>query len=308
MNRRFQPWQLAALVVILCAGAVWLAHWWRASRHIDATALVECLPRDRSMLVYIDVNALRRSGLLDLVAGSSAVEDKDYRTFVDQTGFDYRSDLDAVAAGFNNGDVYLALRGRFDWKQLAKYARDQKGKCLNAVCDMPASTPDRHISFYPLESDVLALAVTRQDRNVTMIGLSRWPNPPQLPPEPVWISAPSFAFSDVNNLPAGTHAFLSPLAQAQSIVFAIGPDGNRLQIRLEVACANPESAADVAAQLTTTTRLLKKMLERDHMTPNAGDLSGVLVAGTFQQKDQRVVGTWPVERAFVEALATGKAQ
>jgi hypothetical protein len=50
------------------------------------------------------------------------------------------------------------------------------------------------------------------------------------------------------------------------------------------------------------------MLERDHMTPNSGDWSGVLVAGNFQQKDQRVVGTWPVERAFVEALAAGKLQ
>jgi hypothetical protein len=308
MKRRFQPWQLAALVIILCAGAVWLAHRWRASRHIDATSLVECLPRDRSTLVYIDVDALRRNGLLDLVAGSSAAEVPEYRRFVDQTGFDYRTDLDAVAAGFNGGDVYLALRGRFDWRQLAKYARDQRGKCLNVICDMPASTPDRHISFYPLESDVLALAVTRQDRNVTMIGPSRWPNPPQLPPEPVWISAPSFAFTDVNNLPAGLKAFVSPLAQAQKAVFAIGPDGNRLQIRLEVACANPGSAANVAAQLTETTGLLKKMLERDHMTPSAGDLSGVLVAGTFQQKDQRVVGTWPVERAFVEALATGKSQ
>jgi hypothetical protein len=308
MKRRFQPWHLAALVLILCTGAVWLAHRWRASRRMDATALVECLPRDRSTHVYIDVDALRRGGLLDLVAGSSAAEEPDYRRFVDQTGFDYRTDLDAVAAGFTGGDVYLALRGRFDWKHLAKYARDQRGKCVNVTCDMPASTPDRHISFYPLESNVLALAVTRLDRDVTMIGPSQWPHPPQLPPEPVWISAPSFAFTDVNNLPAGTHAFLSPLAQAQNIVFAIGPDGNRLQIRLDVACANPESAAALAAQLTSTTAYLKKMLERDHKTPNAGDLSGVLVAGAFQQKDQRVVGTWPVERAFVEALATGKTQ
>jgi len=308
MKRRFQPWQLAALVIILCAGAVGLAHWWRASRHIDATALVECLPRDRSTHVYIDVEALRRNGLLDLVAGSSAVEAPDYRQFVDQTGFNYRTDLDAVAAGFTGGDVYLALRGRFDWKQLAKYARGQGGKCLNAICEMPASTPDRHISFYPLKYDVLALAVTRQDRSVTMIGPGQSSNPPQLSPEPVWISMPSFAFSDVNNFPAGTHAFLSPLAQAQNIVFAIGPEGNRLQIRLDAACANPESAAALAAQMTATTAYLKKMLERDHMTPNAGDLSGVLVAGAFQQKDQRVVGTWPVERSFVEALATGKAQ
>jgi hypothetical protein len=308
MTRRFQPWQLAALVIVLCASAVGLAHWWRASRRIDAAGLVECLPRDRSTHVYIDVEALRRNGILDLVAGSQAEEAPDYRHFVEQTSFDYRTDLDAVAAAFMNGDVYLALRGRFDWRQLAKYARDQGGKCLNAICDMPASTPDRHISFYPLKSDILALAVTRQERGVTMIGPSQWTHPPQLPPEPVWISAPSFAFSDVNNLPAGTHAFLSPLAQAQNIVFAIGPEGNRLQIRLEVTCLNAESAAALANQLTATTGLLKNMLERDHKTPNAADWSGVLVAGTFQQKDQRVVGTWPVERAFVEALSAGKLQ
>src|SRR5580658_5084851 len=171
MRRRLQPWHLAALVIIVCAGAVWLAHWWRSSLRIDPAGLVECLPRDRSTHVYIDVDALRRAGLLELVAGSSAAEEKDYRTFVEQTGFDYRVDLDAVAAAFMSGDVYLTMRGRFDWKQLAKYARDQKGKCLNAVCDMPASTPDRHISFYPLKSDVLALAVTREERGVTMIGL-----------------------------------------------------------------------------------------------------------------------------------------
>ncbi len=43
-----------------------------------------------------------------------------------------------------------------------------------------------------------------------MIGPNQWQTPPQLPPEPVWISAPAFAFSDVKNLPAGTHSFPEP--------------------------------------------------------------------------------------------------
>jgi hypothetical protein len=258
--------------------------------------------------VYIDVEALRRSGILELVAGSKAAEDSDYRAFVQESGFDYRIDLDSVAAAFLHGNEYFALRGRFDWKLLSKYAQDHGGKCLNAVCQMPATSPRRFISFYPLKSDILALAVSTEERGVDMIGPNQWRNPPQLPPEPVWISAPSFAFTDVKDLPAGSQSFLSPLAQAQRVMFAVGPEGNRLQIRLEVACANAEGAAVLAKKLTDTTELLKKMLARDHMTANPADLSGVLTAGNFQQKDQHVTGTWPVERSFVEALTGGKIQ
>ncbi len=308
MKRGLQPWQLATMVVALCGVVLWFAHWRRSSRNFDAAALVECLPPDQATHVYIDVDALRRSGILNLVAGSRAAEEPDYRRFVEQTGFDYRTDLDAVAAAFLHGNVYFALRCRFDWRQLSKYAREQGGACQNTVCNMPASTPDRFISFYPLKSDILAMAVSTEARGVSMVGPSQWHNPPQMPPEPVWISAPSFAFNDVKALPEGTHSFLSPLAQAQRITFAVGPQGDRLQIRLEVACANPEGAAALADQLNKTTELLKKMLERQHMTPNPRDLSGVLVAGNFQQQNQRVLGTWPVERGFIEALAAGSVQ
>jgi hypothetical protein len=64
----------------------------------------------------------------------------------------------------------------------------------------------------------------------------------------------------------------------------------------------------MAAQLTKTTELLKNMLQREHMTPNPFDLSGVLVAGNFEQRDKSVVGKWPIERGFVEALAAGQVQ
>jgi hypothetical protein len=308
MQHRFQPWHVALFVILLCGGAVYLAHWRRSARHYDAAGLVECLPPDRSTHVYLDVDALRRSGILDLLAGSKASEEPAYRAFVDQTGFDYRTDLDAAALAFLNGNEYMVLRGRFDWKQLSKYAKNNGGKCLNTTCEMPASTPDRHISFYPLTSDVLALAVSKEERGVVMIGPNQWSTRPQLPPEPVWISAPAFAFSDVKGLPDGTHSFLSPLAQAQHITFAIGPEGNRLQIRLAVACTDRGTAAALASQLTNATDLLRKMLERQHVTPNPMDLSGVLTAGSFQQQDQQVTGTWPVERGFLAALANGKIQ
>jgi hypothetical protein len=92
------------------------------------------------------------------------------------------------------------------------------------------------------------------------------------------------------------------------VTFAVGQQGERLQVRLEVLCNSAESAAGLVKQLTSTTDLLKNMLARDHLTPNPQDLSGVLTAGTFQQQDARVAGVWPIERGFVEALASGKVQ
>ncbi len=308
MRFRFQPWQLALLVVALCAAAVGVEQWRRSRHPYGAAELIQCLPPDATAHVYIDVSTLRRSGLLDLLAGSKAVEEADYRQFVEQTGFDYRTDLDSIAAAFLRSSVYFTLRGRFGWKRLSDYARAQGGQCRNGVCRMPGSRPERNISFYPLTPDVLAFSVSAEERGVNVISPGQWKKPPVLPPEPVWISAPSFAFSDVSSFPTGTHAFLSPLAQAQRVIFAVGQQGERLQVRLEVLCNSAEAAAELVKQLTSTTDLLKSMLARDHLTPNPRDLSGVLTAGTFRQQDARVAGVWPIERGFVAALASGQVQ
>ncbi len=308
MRFRFQPWQLALLVVLFCGAVVSGVRWRLASKPYNAAGLLAVLPSDGATLVYIDAGALRQSGILDLLAGSRATEEPDYRRFVEQTGFDYRSDLDAVAAAFTNGDAYITLKGRFQWKLLSGYARSQGGECRYTTCTMAASASERHISFYPLKSDVIALAVSNQPKGVDMIGPSRPSTPPPLPPEPVWISVPSSVFSRPDGFPTGTRAFLSPLAQARDITFAMGPKGDRLQLRLEVGCASPDMAAEMARQFNSTTDLLKKMLDRDHLTANASDLSGLLVAGSFEQHDARVIGTWPVERGLVTSLASGQVQ
>ena len=281
--------------------------WWYTSRSFSNQQLIQSLPQARATHVFIDVDGLRRSGVLDLIAGSKSAEDPDYKTFVEQTGLDYRTDLDAVAAAFSEGNTYLALRGHFVWKKLATYAQSHGGKCEGAGCSMPASRNGYFISFLPLRSTVLAMAVSTDEHGVSMIGLQEWRKPPRLPSEPVWISVPSYSLSDTN-VGAGTHAFLEPLSAAQDVTFAVGTAPKGFQLRLEAVCATPEIAELMTRRLSASTDLLKKMLDREHMNPNANDLSGVLTSGTFSQQNERVTGNWPIDRSFLESLANGKVQ
>ena len=118
MRLRFQPWQLALLVVIVCAASVAGVYLYRTRGGSNPSDLVSYLPTSNATVVYVDVDALRRSGILKMITGSKAAEELEYRQFVDATLFDYREDLDSVAAAFKDGQVFLVLKGRFHWKNL----------------------------------------------------------------------------------------------------------------------------------------------------------------------------------------------
>ncbi len=229
---------------------------------------------------------------------------------MDESGFDYRTDLDDVAVGFHDGDEAFAVQGRFHWDRLSKYAIAHGGQCQDNLCSMPASQPGRTISFYPMRAGVLALAVSRDPRAADTIAPGAWKDPPPLPASAVWVSAPPFIFSDPNSLPTGTRSFLSPLAQARGTIFTLGPGqaAKSFDLRMIVDCATPEDAASLVTQLSKATDILKKMLDRDKMKPNPADLSGVLVAGRFEAKQSLVTGQWTIDRSFLESLVGGKIE
>jgi hypothetical protein len=286
----------------LCATAIALLKWRESFTPYEGSRLLLSLPLDQAVKLYIDADALRAAKLLGSVAGSPASEEPDYRRFVEETGFDYRNDLNAAAASFLNGDAYMAVRGRFDWKRLSEYARAQRGQCSGSFCSMPASRPNRYISFYPLRPNVLALAVAADERGAARVmpprGDRKTPDP--VPAAPVWISAPGSAFRDLSGLPDGSH-ILSPLADAQEASFSLHDGG----VHLDASCASPEIAASVVVRFTATTDLLRKMLERDKLAPSPADLSGVLVAGRFETRASHAIGTWPLQKEFIESLLGG---
>jgi len=268
--------------------------------------LVAYLPTDNATVVYIDAGALRRSGILNMIAGSKAAEELEYQQFVDQTMFDYRQDLDAVAVAFKNGQMFLAARGNFHWKNLMDYAARQGGSCHNSFCTAPSSRPSRRISFYPLKNNLMALAISSDDFGAYSIERQPVKLAVDAPNQPLWMLVPAVALKDTNALPAGTKPYASALQNAEQILFTVGPDSDHLQLSLQVTCRDATSASKLLVDLQNTTTTLRNWIAREHQQANPADLSGVLVSGTFRRDDRKVFGQWPIPRAFVDSL-TGEA-
>ncbi len=316
MPSKMKPWQLGVALALLCAVAVGVLEWRSKLETRDPARLLNMLPLDGAVKVYVDVATLRASGVLDQLAGKNVSEDPDYRAFAQQIGFEYRTDLDAMAVAFLNQSVYAAVRGRFDWSKLSGYATAQKGQCTKEVCSLPASEPNRIISFDLLRPDVLAWAVSYEPLAVAKIGFGKNSGLAggSVPGASVlWISAPGKAFQNADNAPSGTRAFFAPLSATQDATFSLQPASSgmnkdkpdKFEIHMEATCASADTATALAGVLTKTTDLLRTLFAQDKTAPDAGSLSAVLISGRFEPRATKVRGTWPMDRRVIDALLAG---
>ena len=290
---------IAAAVVLLSATVYVVFHDRGPSSPAELAAY---LPDKEGTLLYGDVEAMRKSGIWTVLAGSKPTEDPDYKDFVQQTGFDYRHDLDAVAATFRSDQTFFVIRGHFDWDKLVAYARKRGGSCKDSYCVTDGSKPTRRISFHKLRSNLMALAVSPDDMAAYQIARNASKVNPFSPDAPVWALVPSAVLKEADSLPAGTQAFALALEKADRAIFSLSPDGDHMKVVVSVTCKNADAASNLLVQLESTTNLLRRMLARENRTANPQDLSGVLVAGTFRRDDRKVYGEWPLQRAFVESI------
>src|SRR4051794_20142685 len=151
--------------------------------------MLKRMPANDSLVVYIDFAALRRGGILQMLDGSKVGEDPEYRTFVQKTDFDYKNDLDAAMVAFGRDHKYMLLKGRFDWKALNSYVRGAAGTCNNTFCRMTGSAPEKHISFFPLKRDMMALAVSTDEMAAEDLTVATRPDR-EIPDAPIWLSIP----------------------------------------------------------------------------------------------------------------------
>jgi hypothetical protein len=297
---------VVAGIAAVCGASVGGVAWYR-SRAVATASLLRRMPLEDALVAYIDFAELRRAGILQLLDGSKAGEDPEYQHFVRQTQFDYKRDLDSALVAFAPTGRFLLVQGRFDWKSLHAYVESQDGTCFNSLCRMGGSTPERHISFFPVRSNLMALAVSPDQMAALRLQSVVSGPDPQIPAAPAWLSLPASMLKSGDSLPAGTRMFAAGMEQAEAVILAFAPEGRGLAARLDVRCRDDRVAADLASQLTRTTSLLRETMEREHQRPSPADLSGVLSAGVFRNEGRRVLGYWPIEPAFVQNVLGGTA-
>jgi hypothetical protein len=291
-----------AALCLLAAGGV---AWFRA-RALRPASLIARLPRRDALIAYIDVQALRRAGILQLLDGSATGQDPDYRSFVERTRFDYARDLGVAVAAFAPGGKFLLLKGSFDWKSLDAYVRSQNGGCDDSLCRMTGSAPDRLISFFPLHSNLMALAVSQDDSAALRMSTPAPAEQMEIPAAPVWVSIPVSALKSADSIPAGARPFAEAMGQADSIMLAFGPEGGNVAATLDIRCKKAGDAVEIASRLISATGLLRDAMTKENQQPDPAGLSGMLAAGTFRAEGTRVTGRWPIGKAFLQAVLGGK--
>jgi len=299
VRHRLPPWLVLFLLAGVCGGIIFGVAAWRAHSE-SVEKLMTRLPGNDATVVYIDVAALRRAHVLDAFTAPAAMQEPEYRAFVNQTGFDYARDLDMALVSFSRDGTYFLLRGRFDWPFLKDYVQNKGGTCYNTFCRAQGSTPERMISFFPIGKNLMALAVSK-DQYAAYAMQERRPARQFTPPnEPVWSLIPGDALKETGSLPAAARIFARALGNASQILVSAGPEGDHIELRLDVTCRSADDAAALTADLRQATAELKQQAVKQ--PPGPGDIAGVLIAGAFDQKDLHVLGRWPIERSFLQAL------
>jgi UDP-N-acetylmuramate-alanine ligase len=91
---------------------------------------------------------------------------------------------------------------------------------------------------------------------------------------------------------------LSALTTADRVVITFGPGTQGIEATLEATCRTQDDARVLASQLSSMTAMLKK---------NASDneVAATLAAGSFDQRDRRVTGKWPLRKSLLDVLTNG---
>ena len=181
---------VAILAVLLALVGVYALHSLRSHRAEPASTpsapvvatpahtsdVLSLLPSGAPVLAFADVATLRASPFAaDLQALEPAPdEDKDYRDFVRETGFDYSRDLDRFALDawidankrLPNGAPRVSLiavaDGKFDRAKISAYALRSGGKATRHgdidVYEVPSNIPGEKLTFAFLSATRIALA------------------------------------------------------------------------------------------------------------------------------------------------------
>ncbi|MCP5117428.1 MAG: hypothetical protein GY953_41920, partial [bacterium] len=268
MRVRFRPWHLATLVVVLCLAGLAGLELLRIRDNSSPAQLIRRLPSGDAAVFYVDVAALRRDGLLDLLERAPVDEEVEYRDFVADTGFDYTRDLDSALIAVYASETFLLLKGRFDWGQLVDYAESGAGICYNGFCRIQGSTPERRVSFFAISPVVMGMAVGSDSYAASSLGVSEQPEVKGFPQTPLWLMMSGTTLKRARWLPSGTRSYVSAMEDAGRVTLALAPAGSDFEAQLRVDCESEAHAENIAGQWGGVTDMLRSLIRREHKKPN----------------------------------------
>ncbi|HEY6386494.1 MAG TPA: hypothetical protein VIX91_12510 [Candidatus Acidoferrum sp.] len=165
MNKRRTAATIVA-VLVLAALVLYGYQQWSGSGSSSRSELLALMPADASVVLFIDLDALRQSPFLaELYKWAPPPKaDADYAQFLQSTGFNYESDLNRASIALvkrgQDSTLFAVADGRFDRKKIAAYASQtgtlgtRDGKEIFSV---PVAGGSRRITFTFLRNNRIAL-------------------------------------------------------------------------------------------------------------------------------------------------------
>jgi hypothetical protein len=305
LRAQSRHWLILGTLAVAVAAALWGIDFYRHRFVRSDRDLFRFLPQGDATTFYVNVSALRRAGVLQLFAGTKAAEEGDYRDFVRETELDYTKDIDAIAGAAESGQVFLLLRGRFDWNKLRAYAAAHGGECARSLCAAPASKTGRWVSFVAIQPDVMGLALSGDRAAAQAVRRPANAALAPIPARPLWARISKSVLKNPAELPIAVRLFAISVEFANPVVLSLRPadeHGEEFKLELDAQCASPAMAETIRKQLEIDTNMIRLELRREHARPNAADLTGLLTEGAFQVVDKQVVATWPVRKELLKSL------
>lgn len=293
---------LLALGLGLVAVAIGVSVVFVTGRTTPLDKLLLRLPREGRVLAEFDLATLRLAGVWK--DNPLAVEG-DYKQFVAATGFNYHQDLNTVLLTYGAREAHLLLRGKFDFSKFKSYAEQNGGKCDGAVCRIKGTTPGVTVGFARIDRLTMAVASsTNPDAVLSLLEDPRVPVPLRRPAEPVWFLLPK-ALLNEQLLPPAAAVFATAALECAPVFLALGRDKEQMQARLDATCQSTEQATQAVRELQAATTMLTRVISKETRTVDPATLSGMLTQGQFRNEGNRLLGVWPIEQAFAEAVLGG---
>jgi hypothetical protein len=260
--------------------------------------ILDLLPADNPAIAYLDVAALRKlpdsplAAVLGLSGTAPQGHDRDYTTFVLNTGFDYARDLDRVAIVFwppasrdtrpanGAGSFLIIADGRFDEKKLAAYARHSGATTRSspAIYSVPGNPP---VSFEFISPSRVKLASGKNSEELLRLpsqskrDVALQASINRVAGAPIFGVAQAARFSTDLYEIFKNEPQLERLVRSVDVITVAGePHANHIELTVDSTCDSAKDALEVGTLLEIsrmgTLMVLADPKTKRQMTPEQG--------------------------------------